>query len=172
MYAFTQVIAAAGGDSKGTDAAHRDGANEEVGGSGVASPHREARGDTVGAEEEALQVSNLPATVEGEAAAGRGGAGHGCSVCKGREASLKGAVTRLTRVTEEKEELRVKVLELEKSAAQLHEALARKSSQLQQYVEKEEKLEVRIEEQKQKIGVLGGEHVSSVLMGVCALLQK
>jgi len=85
-----------------------------------------------------------------------GGGAEGAQL-KGLEASLKGAVARLTRVTAEKEELKVKVLELERANAQMQEALARKGTQLQRAVEGQERLEVTIEELRVKEEALQGE---------------
>ena len=108
-------------------------------------------GDAVAGRDAHEAAATMPASAVSEGkgagsdaiAAVVGGTGKGeCDVCKEREASLKGAVARLTRVSEEKDTLRAKVLELEKSAAQLHEALARKAAQQQQAVETQEQLEV------------------------------
>jgi chromosome segregation ATPase len=85
------------------------------------------------------------------------GGGAGGAQLKGLEASLKGAVARLTRVTEEKEGLKVKVLELERTNVQMQEALARKGTQLQRAVEAQERLEVTVEEQRVKAEALQGE---------------
>ena len=93
----------------------------------------------------------------GAAAGGAAGGMHGCAQCKGREASLKGATARMTRLADEKEGLKVKVLELEKANAQMQEALARKGTQLQRAVETQERLEVTIEEQRVQMDALQGE---------------
>jgi hypothetical protein len=109
----------------------------------------------VGEDREAdARVAGVGGEWQGGAVVGSGAEG---AQLKGLEASLKGAVARLTRVTAEKEGLKVKLLELERANAQMQEALARKGTQLQRAVEAQERLEVTIEERRVKEEALQGE---------------
>ena len=71
--------------------------------------------------------------------------GAGCAVCRGNEEALKEALRRNQGITQERDSLLAEMSQVKTELKQLQDALARKGTQYQEEIEKQEALEVRLQ---------------------------
>ncbi|EKX43785.1 hypothetical protein GUITHDRAFT_110240 [Guillardia theta CCMP2712] len=74
--------------------------------------------------------------------------GAGCAVCRGNEEALKEALRRNQGITQERDSLLAEMSQVKTELKQLQDALARKGTQYQEEIEKQEALEVTVQEKE------------------------